>query len=87
VGFATVPPPSIEYKSKIAAGLLGIFLGGLGIHRFYLGYNTIGLIMLLVTVLTCGLAGIVTGIWGMVEGIMILTGSINRDANGNPLRD
>jgi hypothetical protein len=40
-----------EARSKIAAGLLGIFLGGLGIHRFYLGYNAIGGVMLGVWIL------------------------------------
>ena len=74
-------------KSKIAAGLLGIFLGALGVHRFYLGYTGIGLAQLLITVLTCGWGGIATGIWGLIEGIMILTGSINKDALGRPLKD
>ncbi len=84
-------------KSKIAAGLLGIFLGSLGIHNFYLGYMNRGLIQLLVTlfggvlsVFTCGvtsLAAVGMSIWGLVEGIMILTGSINTDANGQPLKE
>lgn len=60
-------------KSKIAAGLLGIFLGAFGIHKFYLGYNTQGLILLLITILTCGLGGFITGIIGLVEGIIYLT--------------
>lgn len=42
--------PAPQGKSRIAAGLLGIFLGSLGIHRFYLGYTAIGLTQLLVTV-------------------------------------
>lgn len=78
-------------KSKMAAGLLGIFLGSLGIHNFYLGYTTKAVIQLLVTliggVFTCGIASIAIYVWGLVEGIMILTGSINTDANGNPLKD
>ena len=78
-------------QSKLAAGLLGIFLGSLGVHNFYLGYTTKGLIQLLVTllggVLTCGIASFAIYVWGLVEGIMILTGSINTDANGNPLKD
>jgi TM2 domain-containing membrane protein YozV len=79
--------PSEPIKSKMVAGLLGIFLGSLGIHRFYLGYTGIGLAQLLITVMTCGWGGLVTGIWGLVEGIMILTGSINKDALGRPLKD
>lgn len=44
-----VGPP----KSRAAAGILGLFLGSLGVHRFYLGYSGIGVIMLLLTVLSC----------------------------------
>lgn len=68
-------------KSKMAAGLLGIFLGGWGIHNFYLGYTKKAIIQIIVSFCTCGLGGI----WGLVEGIMILCGSINTDADGNPL--
>lgn len=60
-------------NKKLAAGLLGIFLGSLGIHKFVLGYTKAGLIMLLVTVLTCGLAGFVMGVIGLIEGIIYLT--------------
>lgn len=60
---------------KIVAGICGILIGGLGVHKFILGYNTEGLIMLLATLLTCGLAGIVTGIIGLVEGIIYITKS------------
>jgi TM2 domain-containing membrane protein YozV len=58
---------------KIAAGICGILLGSLGIHKFVLGYTTEGLIMLLVTVLTCGLGGLVFSIIGLIEGIIYLT--------------
>lgn len=68
-------------KSKMAAGLLGIFLGGWGIHNFYLGYTTKGIIQIILTVCSCGLGSL----WGFIEGILILCGSINTDANGNPL--
>lgn len=74
-------------KSKIAAGFLGIFFGGLGVHNFYLGYTGKAVAQLLITILTCGIGYIVSGIWGFVEGIMIFTGSINTDAEGNPLID
>ena len=78
---------NLNAKSKIAAGLLGIFLGAFGIHNFYLGYTGKAVGQLLMTVLSCGILSIVSGIWGLVEGIMILSGSINTDANGNPLSD
>lgn len=58
---------------KILAGVLGIVLGGLGIHKFVLGYNTEGIIMLVVTVATCGFGGAVMGIIGLIEGIIYLT--------------
>ena len=74
-------------KSKIAAGLLGIFLGSFGVHNFYLGYTGKAVGQLLITVLSCGILSFVSAIWGLVEGILILTGSINVDAEGNYLVD
>ena len=79
-----------QYKSKLAGGLLGIFLGSLGIHNFYLGYNQKAVTQLLLTLIgwiACGIGPIIAGIWGLVEGIQILTGAINTDADGNPLVD
>lgn len=76
-----------ENKSKICAGLLGIFLGALGVHNFYLGYTGKGVAQLLISLLSFGLLSWISGIWGFIEGIMILTGSINKDASGNPLTD
>jgi TM2 domain-containing membrane protein YozV len=60
-------------NKKLAAGLSGIFLGFLGIHKFVLGYTTAGVIMLVVTLVTCGLGGFVMGIIGLIEGIIYLT--------------
>jgi TM2 domain-containing membrane protein YozV len=60
-------------EKKVVAGILGILLGGLGIHKFYLGYTTAGLIMILITVLTCGFGGAVMGVIGLIEGIIYLT--------------
>ena len=66
---------------KIACGICGILIGAFGIHKFILGYTTEGLIMLLVSlvggILTCGIAGAVMGIIGLIEGIMYLTKSDN----------
>jgi TM2 domain-containing membrane protein YozV len=60
---------------KIAAGICGIVLGSLGIHKFILGYTTEGIIMLLITLLTCGVGAMATSIIGIVEGIIYLTKS------------
>lgn len=72
-------PGYVATKDHVAAGLLAIFLGGLGIHKFYLGYNTAGFIMLAVTVLgsivSLGLAGAVVWVISIVEGIIYLTKS------------
>ncbi|MBP3284988.1 MAG: TM2 domain-containing protein [Clostridia bacterium] len=79
-----------ESKSKLAAGLLGIFLGSLGIHNFYLGYTrnaVIQLVLCLAGFITCGLTSLGAYIWGLVEGIMIIAGKISVDANGVPLKD
>ena len=59
-------------NKKSAAGLLGIFLGA-GIHKFVLGFNTPAMIMLVLTIATCGFAGFVMGIIGLIEGIIYLT--------------
>lgn len=74
-------------KSKVAAGLLGIFLGAFGVHNFYLGYTGKAVAQLVITLATCGIGSAVSGIWGFVEGIMILTGSINTDGDGNILSE
>ena len=79
-----------QAKSKMAAGLLGIFLGTWGVHNFYLGYTTKAIIQVVLGVcgfITCGLTSLGSAIWGLVEGIMILTGSINKDGKGMPLKD
>lgn len=60
---------------KLAAGIVAILIGSLGIHKFMLGYTKEGVIMLLVTVLTCGIAAVVPGIIGIVEGVLYLTKS------------
>ena len=81
---------SVNNKSKIAAGLLGVFLGVFGVHNFYLGYTskaTTQLILGTAGALLCGIGPVISSIWGFVEGILILTGSINKDAEGNDLTD
>ena len=60
-------------NQKIAAGICGILLGWLGVHKFVLGMTTPGLVMLLVSVCTCGAAWPVMHIIGIIEGIIYLT--------------
>jgi TM2 domain-containing membrane protein YozV len=66
-------------EKKLVAGILGILLGTLGIHKFYLGYQKEGIIMLVVALvggtITCGVGAVAVQIIGLVEGIMYLTKS------------
>jgi TM2 domain-containing membrane protein YozV len=62
-------------SKKTAAGICGILLGALGIHKFILNYSTEGAIMLAVTILTCGVGGLFMSIVGLIEGITYLTKS------------
>lgn len=68
------PGQVIDWKAmgadkKMVAGILGILVGSLGVHKFVLGYTTEGLIQIAITIVTCGVGGIV----GLIEGIIYLT--------------
>jgi len=68
-------PPSLyasRASSKIPAGICGILLGAFGVHKFILGYTGAGLVMLLVTLLTCGLGAGIIHLIGLIEGIIYL---------------
>lgn len=86
-GYATAPAaaPVVngEQKSKLVAVLLAFFLGSIGIHDFYLGYTKNGIIKIVLTVCT----GVGGGIWALIDFIRLLTGSLNADANGVPLKN
>ena len=66
-------------NKKVLAGILGIVLGWAGIHKFILGYNKEGAIMLISSIIlyfvTCGIGTLVVSIIGLVEGIIYLTKS------------
>lgn len=62
--------PRPENK-KVLAGVMGILFGGLGIHKFILGYTTEGIIQLVISVITCGIGSLI----GFIEGIIYLTKS------------
>ncbi|MEU2282230.1 TM2 domain-containing protein [Streptomyces sp. NPDC013178] len=85
----TVPTPEAPYgvdplgrpysdKSKIVAGILQLFLGTLGIGRFYVGSVGVGVAQLL----TCG--GL--GFWALIDGILFLTSNDRTDKQGRILR-
>ena len=83
----------VWHRSRVAAGLLGIFLGAFGLHRMYLGYWRRGLTMLAITVIggffTFGLAALAMGLWGFTEGLLVLSvrrGRFSHDARGAQLR-
>ncbi len=76
-----------QQKSKVVAGILGILLGAFGVHNFYLGYTGKGIAQVLITVLSLGLLSPISGLWGLIEGILILVGNINVDGRGIPLSD
>lgn len=75
-------------KSKIVAVILAFLIGFLGVHRFYLGYTSTGIAMLLLGLvggwLLCGIGAMVTGVWAIIDGVMILSDQMP-DANGQPL--
>ena len=77
----------LNIKSKLLAGLLALFLGGMGIHRFYLGYIKIGIVQLILWILgylTEGKTWAIVEIWALIEAIFIFLGKIS-DSKGNPL--
>lgn len=64
-----VEPPVQQENKKLVAGVLAILLGGLGVHKFILGYTQEGIIQLVISVITCGVGSII----GLIEGIIYLT--------------
>jgi TM2 domain-containing membrane protein YozV len=78
ISSVTTVPPTISNpraSNKIPAGICAIILGGLGVHKFILGYTGAGLIMLLLSIFTCGIAYTAMHIIGVVEGVIYLTKS------------
>jgi len=80
-GYAPQQPQQSPFggeKNKLVAGILAILLGSLGIHKFYLGYTTAGIIMLVVTIVGSflfGLGPLAMWVVGVIEGIIYLTKS------------
>ena len=63
-------PVRPQESKKVVAGILAILLGGLGVHKFFLGYTGAGIILLVVGIVTCFS---ISSIIGLVEGIIYLT--------------
>jgi len=64
-----IPNQNTSESKRIMAGIFGILFGGFGIHKFILGYTSEGIIQLVLTFITCGLASLI----GFIEGIIYLT--------------
>jgi TM2 domain-containing membrane protein YozV len=73
--YSSVPPYNPSDSKRVIAGVIGILLGSLGVHKFVLGYSTAGVVMLLVSVLSCFTLSPVMGLIGLIEGIIYLTKS------------
>jgi TM2 domain-containing membrane protein YozV len=80
-GFAEPAAQAPKGRSRVVAGVLGILLGALGVHNFYLGHVGKGMLQLMITLISLGTLGFISAIWGLVEGIMILAGTIVTDAD------
>lgn len=76
-------------KSKSLAGILGMFLGVYGVHNFYLGNTGKAVAQLLLGTLgsVVVVGPIVSQVWGVIEGVQILSGTITVDGLGNPIMD
>ena len=72
-----------QLKSKVVAGILGILLGGLGIHNFYLGRMGRGVTQIIVSIVTLGFGAL----WGFIEGIIILVSNDWTDGQGRPMKE
>lgn len=71
-------PEAVSSRSWLVALLLCLFLGTIGVHRFYTGKIGTGVLM----ILTCGGAGV----WTLIDLIMIIVGSF-KDAEGRPVKN
>ncbi len=80
-------PLGYRRKSRTAAAVLGILLGVIGVHNFYLGYTGKAVAQLLISLLSGFILSVIPFVWGIVEGIMLLCGTINTDGRNVPLAD
>lgn len=85
VGAFLAPPKAVKYK--YLAALLAFILGWAGVHRFYLGFYRLGFIQLVLTAILyiTGFPGFAM-LWAFIESILLVTGNLNKDAKGRPLK-
>ena len=62
-------------KSRGVAGLLALFLGSVGLHYFYMGKTSAGVLFLVATLITCGVLGVVTQVVSIIQGVLFFTSS------------
>lgn len=62
------PQPIRQENKRVIAGIFALILGGLGVHKFILGYTQEGIIQLIIGICTCGIGGVI----GFIEGIIYL---------------
>lgn len=78
----------VERRSWVMALVLAFFLGSFGAHRFYMGYNTSGIVMLILTLIspfTLFITLLIAGLWAFIDLIRILVGSL-KCADGSDLK-
>lgn len=80
VGAYLAKPEAVKYR--YVAAVLGLVLGAVGAHRLYLGYYWIALFQVAVTLATGGFGVL----WGFIEGVLLLSGRMDEDAKGRPLK-
>ncbi len=81
-------PAGYSKKNKLIAAALAFFLGPFGVHRFYLGYTSTGIWMIVITVggsVLCFIGPLITSVWALYDMVLILMGKMP-DANGYPLQ-
>ncbi|WP_052207002.1 TM2 domain-containing protein [Sinomonas humi] len=82
------PAIRLSPRRRAVAGLLGIYLGAFGAHRFYLGYTAMGIVQIMAAILFAKETYGAIFLWGIVEGTLIVLGAqpFRTDAQGRLLR-
>jgi TM2 domain-containing membrane protein YozV len=86
--YAATLDKSEAVKRKSIAVILALLLGFVGAHRFYLGYYRMGFIIIVVNTLLVKVIGApqFAILWGLIESVLLLSGNIEKDAQGRALK-